>query len=97
MILRRVITHVRNQEWTAIGIDFLIVVLGVFVGIQVSNWNAARADVRLGQAYVARLLTDLHEDRENLARLRAIAAGVPAGTPVEEIMSKKDHDGASVQ
>ncbi|MBL4870815.1 MAG: hypothetical protein JKX72_07665 [Robiginitomaculum sp.] len=43
MILRRVIKHVRNQEWTAILIDFLIVVIGVFVGLQVSNWSVARA------------------------------------------------------
>jgi len=42
MILRRVIEHFRTQEWTAIAIDFVIVVLGVFVGIQVSNWNAER-------------------------------------------------------
>ena len=42
MILRRVIAHFRKQEWTAIALDFLIVVVGVFVGIQVSNWNAAR-------------------------------------------------------
>jgi hypothetical protein len=42
MILRRVIGHFRKQEWTAIALDFVIVVLGVFVGIQVSNWNAAR-------------------------------------------------------
>jgi len=37
MLLRRVIQHFRKQEWTAIGIDFLIVVVGVFMGIQVSN------------------------------------------------------------
>jgi hypothetical protein len=37
MILRRVIKHFRNQEWTAIAIDFVIVVFGVFVGIQVAN------------------------------------------------------------
>ena len=35
MILRRVIGHFRRQEWTAIAIDFVIVVVGVFVGIQV--------------------------------------------------------------
>ena len=29
MILRRVIEHVRNQQWTAIGIDLVIVVVGV--------------------------------------------------------------------
>jgi len=46
MILRRVIKHFRNQEWTAISLDFLIVlivVIGVFVGLQVSNWNDRRA------------------------------------------------------
>jgi hypothetical protein len=44
MLLRRVIEHVREQNWTAIAIDFVIVVIGVFVGIQVANWNQARAD-----------------------------------------------------
>ncbi|MCC6788995.1 MAG: hypothetical protein IT547_14270, partial [Hyphomonadaceae bacterium] len=44
MILRRVMEHLRKQEWTAIGIDFVIVVLGVFVGIQVSNWNEGRLE-----------------------------------------------------
>ncbi|GJL92753.1 hypothetical protein [Hyphococcus sp.] len=44
MILRRVIAHFRKQEWTAIGLDFLIVVVGVFIGIQVANWNEARAE-----------------------------------------------------
>lgn len=44
MLLRRVISHVRKQEWTAIGIDFLIVVLGVFVATQVSNWNGTRVE-----------------------------------------------------
>ncbi|MEX0644258.1 MAG: hypothetical protein WD076_03050 [Parvularculaceae bacterium] len=40
MSLRRVIAHFRKQEWTAIALDFLIVVVGVFVGLQVTNWNA---------------------------------------------------------
>jgi hypothetical protein len=62
MILRRVIEHVRDQNWTAVGIDFCIVVIGVFVGIQVANWNAARADEQLGHAYAARLTTALERD-----------------------------------
>ena len=40
---------------------------------------------------------DLHEDRENLAQLRAIDAGTPAGTPAEETRSSEDHDGTSEQ
>ena len=39
MLLRRITEHVKDQNWFAIGIDFAIVVVGVFIGIQVSNWN----------------------------------------------------------
>jgi hypothetical protein len=58
MILRRVIAHFRKQEWTAIALDFLIVVAGVFVGLQVSNWNAARAERATEDRYLVRLLAD---------------------------------------
>lgn len=44
MILRRVVQHVRDQNWTAIAIEFVIVVTGVFIGIQVSNWNATQVE-----------------------------------------------------
>ena len=59
MILRRVIYHVRNQQWTAIAFDFMITVAGVFVGIQVSNWNSARIERRLEGEYIGRLQVDL--------------------------------------
>ena len=54
MILRRVIEHFRKQEWTAIAIDFLIVVVGVFVGLQVNNWNELRVDRLRADNYMAR-------------------------------------------
>ena len=59
MILRRVIAHVRKQEWTAIGIDFVIVVLGVVVGIQVSNWNETRAERQREQLLLAEMRAEL--------------------------------------
>ena len=36
--------HVKDQDWTVVVIDFVIVVVGVFIGIQVANWNDARLD-----------------------------------------------------
>ena len=42
MSLRRVVQHFRKLEWTAIAIDLLIVIVGVFIGMQVSNWNVER-------------------------------------------------------
>ena len=65
MILRRVIQHVRKQEWTAIWIDLVIVVVGVFIGIQVANWNAARVDASRAQAYLERIGDDLGADLVN--------------------------------
>ena len=64
MILRRVIQHFRKQEWTAIGIDFFIVVFGVFMGLQVSNWNETRQEFARGQDYTLRLKTELQAEFE---------------------------------
>lgn len=65
MILRRVIAHFRKQEWTAIFLDFVIVVAGVFIGIQVSNWNAARADGVRAHGFLERIRADLGADIAN--------------------------------
>jgi hypothetical protein len=68
MILRRVTEHVKAQNWFAVAIDFLIVVVGVFIGIQVANWNAARA-VREGEkAYMLRWVDYVGSDIEALRR-----------------------------
>lgn len=71
MILRRIILHFRKQEWTAIALDFVIVVVGVFIGIQVANWNEAQADKRLGRDYTVRLTEDLKKDRATRLGLTA--------------------------
>ena len=70
MLLRRVIDHVKTQNWTAVGLDFVIVVVGVFMGIQVSNWNDARADHERSENYLARIQTDLEGDMYELQRHR---------------------------
>ena len=62
MLLRRVIQHVRNQEWAAIAIDFVIVVVGVFVGIQAANWNEVRADESRARGYLERIHNDVEID-----------------------------------
>ena len=44
MILRRLATSIRKQDWFAVVIETLIVVMGVFIGLQVNNWNAGRLE-----------------------------------------------------
>jgi len=62
MILRRVIEHVKAHNWFAVGIDFLIVVVGVFIGIQVSNLNAALVEAAKADSYLQRLHQDVSDD-----------------------------------
>jgi hypothetical protein len=59
MTLCRVISHFRNQEWTAIFLDFLIVVVGVFVGLQVQQWNETRIARSEEHSYLQRLYQDV--------------------------------------
>ncbi|GLQ21687.1 hypothetical protein ACFFUB_09315 [Algimonas porphyrae] len=71
MILRRIKAHVEKENWFAVGIDFCIVVVGVFIGLQVANWNDARADVSRGQDYRQRLAEDMVINRQNLQGRRS--------------------------
>lgn len=68
MILRRVIAHFRKQEWTAIFLDFLIVVVGVFVGLQVNNWNETRVNRLRADNYLERVHSDFRGISERLER-----------------------------
>lgn len=62
MLLRRVVEHVKDQNWTAVVLDFAIVVVGVFVGLQAANWNEARGDRAEARRYYEQLLLDLEFD-----------------------------------
>jgi hypothetical protein len=62
MLLRRITEHVRTQNWFAVGIDFMIVVTGVFIGIQVANWNDAQHDRQRENVYLEALVADVRKD-----------------------------------
>jgi len=61
MILRRVIAHFRKQEWTAIFLDFVIVVAGILIAFQITAWNETRKDRRREREYLARIAAELDE------------------------------------
>lgn len=61
MILRRVTRHVKDQNWFAVGLDFVIVVVGVFIGIQVANWNDERLENVRKVQIVEALIADLKD------------------------------------
>jgi hypothetical protein len=73
MLLRRVTNHVQNQNWFAVFIDFIIVVVGVFIGIQVANWNEARVEAVREQEVLVAVFDDLQLDLDVLETGSAMA------------------------
>ncbi len=106
MLLRRVMQHVKDQNWTAVVIDFVIVVVGVFIGIQVANWNDARRDREAEALYLNRLHqeitaisqqaeADFESQRVRLERIEEVRTFFATGTGVELLGG--DHCGALSQ
>jgi len=62
MLLRRVTEHVKSENWFAVFVDLAIVVVGVFIGIQVSNWNDSRIMQARAEALTERLNDDFGVD-----------------------------------
>ena len=59
MILRRAVEHLRQQHWTGVFIELAIVVLGVFIGLQVNNWNTERGEKAAEVEYLAAMKADV--------------------------------------
>ena len=67
MRLRSLTKHVKDQNWFAVGLDFFIVVFGVFVGLQVQQWALERQRQNSEGQYLMRL----HGEVELLIASRA--------------------------
>ena len=55
MIYKRVAARLNAQDWVAIAIEVMIVIVGVFIGTWVANWNQERAAERDTKALLLQL------------------------------------------
>lgn len=62
MIIRRLSSSLRNQDWATVLIEIVIVVVGVFIGIEVANWNEDREFDARETELLAVLQTELQEN-----------------------------------
>ena len=63
MITRRITQAVTQQNWSAALIELLIVVIGIFLGLQASSWYEGRAEADLETAILDRLKVDFENIR----------------------------------
>jgi len=71
---RRLGGKAREQNWFAVAIDLLILVAGVFLGIQAANWNESRRERVEERRYYAQILDDLRTDQQTLQLTLRLAA-----------------------
>lgn len=97
MIFKRAVAKLRAQDWTAITIELLIVIVGVFVGTLVANWNAERAERNAVERLITQLQPKLREleglvadDQAYYAVVRGYARIARAGWAREPTISDRD-------
>ena len=68
MLFKRPHEHFRRQDWVAVMIEFVIVGAGVFLGLQVNNWNEARVNNERGHTFLVRIHGDLEAEAAAIDR-----------------------------
>lgn len=61
MLLRSITKHVKDQNWFAVALDFFIVVVGILIAFQITNWSTESAL----DAKERELLTELKHEIES--------------------------------
>lgn len=59
MILRRLAAAIAEQNWFTVLLELLIVVVGIYLGLQASEWSQHREDRRAEVVYLERIAADL--------------------------------------
>ncbi len=55
MILRKLADAIAEQNWFTVVLEVLIVVVGIFIGLQVDDWSERRKESSLERGYIERL------------------------------------------
>jgi hypothetical protein len=78
MILRRFTKHLKDQNWFVVELDVLAVITGIYLGLQVSDWNEERKYKDEAVTIITQLLTDAktshqftHDQLERIIKRRA--------------------------
>lgn len=61
MILARMAQAIKQQNWFQVTIEIIIVVIGIFLGLQVTDWNEGRQERIEEKNYLERVLSDMEE------------------------------------
>ena len=67
MILKRIAEGIKAQDWFVVMVEVMIVVIGIFIGLQVDDWNESRKERFEETAYLHELLEDFEANQVKLS------------------------------
>lgn len=68
MILGRILTNFRNQNWASMTLEMLVLIVGVFAGLQADEWNAERENRNEERIYLQKIRVDVGASQDLLER-----------------------------
>lgn len=94
MILRRLAQALTRQNWFVVIVEILVVVVGIFIGLQVDDWNTARQDRRDEQVFLQRLHSDIQlaEDLSDRLRERRLESVLDIVSAFDVLFGRVDRD-----
>ena len=57
--IRRTVERLRKHDWVGVIVELMVVVIGVYLGVQAANWNEDRQNDRSSADFTQRLRSDL--------------------------------------
>ena len=70
MPVMKLAQRLRAHDWFAACIEVLIVIAGILIALQVSNWNQERQERRVAAEYARQLHAELQSDLRNIVSTR---------------------------
>jgi hypothetical protein len=58
VLLKRIAENLRSQNWGTVWVEFIVVVFGVFIGLQAQDWYEYRSERQAEREYIDRLDAD---------------------------------------
>lgn len=68
MFLRRISTHIRGENWFAVMLDLLVVVVGLILGLQIDTWWEGQKEARIESTYLQEIREDFELNKSSLQK-----------------------------
>jgi hypothetical protein len=72
MILRKLADAIREQNWVTVILEILIVVVGIFIGLQVDDWNQLRKERQEESEHLVQLTEEARQALNTISRYKQV-------------------------